>query len=175
MAVLWEQREMVGVLQQLEAEELGRLPYEGATPEEQVHHTYSHPNGYGIWESVLIKEMLRIQEKNGSDIAAINANQKVLNACIREGFIVAGDNKGFTDITTFPLPAGTNPNNNSSRRRVSVSDKGLELLEGKYYYLKYIPETFQEPTKIAVSVVTSILISIATVLLVLLGIGHQGH
>lgn len=167
MAVVWEQKKLVETLNRLETDELSRLPYEGATVEEQVHHTYTSMNGYFIWETVLIKEMLRIRGKEESDIGAIVSIQKTLNSCIKDEFILWTNNETFLNIDKFPLPEGINPNANSSPRRIRVSDdKGSELMNRWYFLFKYIPGALRPIEQIFVQVVVAVLITLLTIQLV---------
>ncbi len=149
---------MVEVLQRLEDEEIARLPYGNTSIEQQVHYTLTHPQGYALWESILIKEMLKFQCKSETDVVAMSINQKLLNSCIKAGFILEGTNESFTNI--FPLPTGANPNANSSPRRVQVSgDKGVEILNWWYFWFKYIAEELPPLATMGISIITAILTS----------------
>ena len=168
MAILWEQREIVRVLKSFEDEELSRLPYEHQrkTIEQQVHETYANPQGYAIWETVLLKKMLKLKFADENDIPTIRSLQRLLNSCIKDGFIIETKNESFTNI--FPPLEGMNTNMNSSPRRIQISDsKGMEILDRRYFWFKYIPDVFPEPAKIATSVIITILTAIITTLLVI--------
>ncbi len=158
MAVLWEQRKMVRELKRLENEEIGKLPYAPTSLEEQIDITYMDTDGYWLWESILIKEILKIQGTTDSDIVAINAIKKVLNSCINDKFILQQPNETFFKVNT--LPKGTSINAKHSPRRIRVSeDKGTELLNGWYFWWKYIAGSFPPLTSIVVAVLTALLTS----------------
>ena len=159
MALLWEQKEMVRVLKEFEAAELKRRPsYGRETLEQLVHETYANPDGFWTWESVLIKEILKRKGTGEFDTSAIRDQQRLLNSCITEGFILEKPNEGFINI--FPNPEGVNLNGNYSKRRVRISDdKGPELLSGWYFWAKYVAAALPPVANISISIITAILTS----------------
>ena len=170
MAVLWEQRKLVKTLKDFDdAEIIRQLSYGDRTPEQLVNHTHAYPDGHVSWENVIIRDVLKKEGCDENDRGEFIKWQKVLNSCIKDGFIKEIPNENYTPTLS---PQGENRYAIYSMRRIGLSDsKGPELLNWWYFWFKYIPESFPEPAKIMTSVLIVILTSVVTTLLVIFRLG----
>lgn len=162
MAVLWKQRAMVRQLDIL-ARRHARENVD-ATPF-VVGVFYSGNGNFFLAENELIDFMLDQRGTTREDIDSLNELKKILNACIKHEFIEAADHQSFGGRM-----ASVDTQQSSARVIQVDSDKGAELLNFWYFWLKYIPSTFPDPAKLALSTVTAIVAAVITALLVVFGL-----
>lgn len=172
MAILWEQRKLVKALKEFDkAELLRQSSYGDRTHEQLVYETHAHPDGHASWENVIIREVLVKEGFTEDDRVQFTKWQDILNSCIRDGFIEAFPNENYNPTL---LPKGNNVYAIYSKRRIKLSgNKGVELLNRRYFWLKYIPEAFPEPAKIVTSVIITVGTAIITTLLLWSGLSRS--
>ena len=161
MAILWEQRRLVKTTRGFNDAEITRQSsYGNRSSEELANETHAHPEGYASWENVIIRDILREDGYDESDRVQFIKWQRVLNSCIKDGFITQTPNENYNPTL---LPEGNNRYAIYSQRRIQISDsKGVELLDMRYFWFKYIPETFDKPSQVLVAVIIAILTTLAT-------------
>lgn len=149
MAVLWEQRKLVFQLKKLtDIKLLERVNYmknDGANDETVMKVVHENRGEVMIDEKDLLEKMCNAYVKKKEDnIRAIMKYKRILNSCIDDGYLKYEEMEG-------------------ERRLVRITDdKAPELLNGLYFYLKYLPEIFPHPSNVTVAVLTALLSALFT-------------
>lgn len=170
MAVLWHQRELLKQLDAQIVEHCRDAGYE-LTPKGKLSlkarkraakQLLVDENGFFIVENEFIIKLLESRGKGLEDFDDVHALQRLLNASIKDGFVTAIPNEDFDEnyANSDDLLKDLDDYTKSSRRQIKVSDdKGTELLNGTYFWCKYIANVFPPITTIATAVVTTVLTS----------------
>ncbi|OHA27372.1 MAG: hypothetical protein A3D56_00390 [Candidatus Taylorbacteria bacterium RIFCSPHIGHO2_02_FULL_45_35] len=152
MAVLWQQRELVEALDTLSKDERKVI--------KSLLNLHILGDGeYWTFESELLNYILKKHGKLDSDVDFIIDYKKVLNSCIKDGFIEARDNEKFLD----PSIVDKKSVENSSERFIQVScDKGSEILNSWYFWFKYVGAELPPLASIFVSIIVAVLSAVLT-------------
>ena len=133
------------------------MQLEEGTPQEHPESPEMHLAGLEIivFEEILIQRMMR--EFGKSRIYW----KKILAACIKDAFITALKNERYDSRSSREVP-GT-PMSKLSRSMLQVSpDKGTEIINGIYFWLKYIPGQLRPLEQVVVQVGIAVLTAIIT-------------
>lgn len=120
---------------------------------------YTFLRGDAVWwveENVLIDRLMKDRNKNLHDFKEMHQLQLVIDASFLEpnNFLLNKENKSYDAETKKPDLI------NSSKKLISINpDKGSELLNGWYFWGKYMSEVFPPLTTIATTIITTILTS----------------
>ena len=142
MAVLWKQRELVRELDIITKKT--QRSYKGqvldGTINTRIHLAVILSGGeYWLYENELLNRMLKKHKKSKSDVDFIINYKRTLESCIKDGFIEQRENENFyvgesTDENVLEY---------FSERFIEVSyDKGAELINGTYFWWKYMAGIF---------------------------------
>lgn len=163
MAILWDQRDLIRKLQQLEdegaAELFDNLDKKNRDFIQQTHYEDAESIHSWVLENKLINRLIK-EARGAHKITEIRKIKKILNACIRNQFIIFKENEHFKKTED---PFRKDSELISSKRFLQVSeDKGLELLDWRYFWFKYIPETFPQPAGMIINISAGVLTSLLT-------------
>lgn len=159
MAVLWKQKELLQELQKLEREQLEKLASsdkKGAIPAFYIGNAQFY-----VAENLLLQRMVMIYEKNLLDAACLIYWRKIIDASVNDKFITQVPNPHFKNIQENKN--GLDPDESSLRLLQVSPDKGMELMDRWYFWLKFIPETLKPLEQIVVQVVISIIVTLVTI------------
>ncbi len=122
--------------------------------------------GDGIFiipENELINRILEKGGKSKNDVEEVIELKRILQSCVDDGLIDTHDNQSYEGkINNTDLPT----HEETSIRCIQVNyNKGVEIMDNWYYWLKYFPSVFPEPAHVAFSVITTLITAIITTLI----------
>ncbi|MBI4086639.1 hypothetical protein HY416_01505 [Candidatus Kaiserbacteria bacterium] len=162
MAVLWEQRKLVRELEDFENKELKRLHQQ---KHERIPLFFVGDTKFWVLENKLLRAMMQKYQKEETDVAYIRNWKNLLRTCIANKFVIDQPNPHFREPENL---TDALDDDKSSLRLIRVgADKGTELLNKRYFWCKYIPETLKPVEQIGVQIIISLLTAVVTTLLAL--------